>query len=333
MKHKIKIMITPSTDKPARHLKINTSVALTMLVALVIVNVSFLINTFYSKNVSDTLSHENTVLSENLMMTQDKIDRLEDINANKTDEIAKLKLSIKTSNDFLVDRLLEMEQTQKYVSQLVVLFNDETTSSVEMPISRSFNRLTQASETAAASDTSEIVIVSPDEKLLSEMDALIATDEISLIINEQSNAYKDLVDTLTKQISYLESRPDFYPTNGTFSSPFGYRSDPITGISTLHSGIDISNQVGTAIYAAGSGIVTYSGYDGNFGNVLIIDHGHGYETAYAHCKTLLYAPGDEVSKGEQVAIMGATGRTTGPHLHFEIRYNKTPINPLKIIQK
>ena len=142
----------------------------------------------------------------------------------------------------------------------------------------------------------------------------------------------ELVSKMASQISYLESRPDFYPTSGTYSSPFGYRRDPITGRSKLHNGIDISNKVGTAIFAAGTGIVTYSGYDGNFGNVLIIDHGYGYESVYAHCKTLLYSPGDEVTKGEQVATMGTSGRTTGPHLHFEIRYNETPINPLKFIQ-
>ena len=219
-----------------------------------------------------------------------------------------------------------MEKTQAYVSQLVVLFNDETQSNVEVPISRSFSRLTEVSATA----TNETL--SPDELLLSEIESLISNDEISQIITEQTDAYTELVEKMASQISYLESRPDFYPTSGTYSSPFGYRKDPITGRSKLHNGIDISNKAGTAIFAAGTGIVTYAGYDGNFGNVLIVDHGYGYESVYAHCKTLLYSPGDTVNKGEQIATMGTSGRTTGPHLHFEIRYNETPINPLKFIQ-
>ncbi len=251
---------------------------------------------------------------------------LQNINANKTEEIKTLKLSLQNSNEFLMARLLEMEQTQAYVSQLVVLFNDETKSNVEVPISRSFSRLTEVS----ATETTETL--SPDELLLSEIESLISNDEISQIITEQTDAYTELVSKMASQISYLESRPDFYPTSGTYSSPFGYRKDPITGRSKLHNGIDISNKVGTAIFAAGTGIVTYSGYDGNFGNVMIIDHGYGYESVYAHCKTLLYSPGDEVAKGEQIATMGTSGRTTGPHLHFEIRYNETPINPLKFIQ-
>ncbi len=326
MKNKVTIMVIPSAEKSIKQWKINMAVAFLVLVALIIINVTLLINTISSKVVSDSLTSENTELSENLLMTQDKIDMLQNINANKTEEIKTLKASLENSNDFLVARLLEMEQTQTYVTQLVALFNDETKSNVEAPVSRSFSRLTEVSA------TSTVETLSPDEILLSEIESLISNDEISQIITEQTDAYTELVSKMATQISYLDSRPDFYPTSGTYSSPFGYRKDPITGRSKLHNGIDISNKAGTPIFAAGTGIVTYSGYDGNFGNVMIIDHGYGYESVYAHCKTLLYSPGDEVTKGDQVATMGTTGRTTGPHLHFEIRYNTTPINPLKFIQ-
>ncbi len=326
MKNKVTIMVIPSAEKSIKQWKLNIAVAFLVLVALIIINITLLINTISSKVVSDTLTFENSALSENLLMTQDKFDMLQNINANKTEEIKTLKLSLQNSNDFLVARLLEMEQTQAYVSQLVVLFNDETKSNVELPVSRSFSRLTDA----AATSTNDAL--SPDELLLSEIESLISNDEISQIISEQTSAYSELVSKLSTQISYLDTRPDFYPTSGTYSSPFGYRKDPITGRSKLHNGIDISNKVGTAIFAAGTGIVTYSAYDGNFGNVLIVDHGYGYESVYAHCKTLLYAPGDEVTKGEKIATMGTSGRTTGPHLHFEVRYNKTPINPLKFIK-
>ena len=326
MKNKVTIMVIPSAEKSIKQWKLNMAVAFLVLIALIFINVTLLINTITSKVMSDSLTSENSELSESLLMTQDKFDMLQNINANKTEEIKTLKLSLQNSNEFLVARLLEMEKTQAYVSQLVVLFNDETQSNVEVPISRSFSRLTEVSATA----TNETL--SPDELLLSEIESLISNDEISQIITEQTDAYTELVEKMASQISYLESRPDFYPTSGTYSSPFGYRKDPITGRSKLHNGIDISNKAGTAIFAAGTGIVTYAGYDGNFGNVLIVDHGYGYESVYAHCKTLLYSPGDTVNKGEQIATMGTSGRTTGPHLHFEIRYNETPINPLKFIQ-
>ena len=239
-------------------------------------------------------------------------------------EVNTLKASLKSSTDFLTARLVEMNETQIYVSQLVALFNQETSSDLAAPVSRSFSRV------AGDSTTPEMT---EDEILLSEIDSLIANDDISTLISEQTQGYKELVSKMESQLSYLATRPDFYPTSGTFSSPFGYRKDPITNRTTLHNGIDISNKRGTPIYAAGSGIVTFSGYDGNFGRVLIIDHGYGYESVYAHCNALLYVAGDSVDKGEQVATMGASGRTTGNHLHFEIRYNGTPINPLKLISK
>lgn len=319
-------MIIPSADKSIKQWKFNMGIAFIVLVGLIIVNISLLVNSISSSSTSNILASENNQLSVDLLMTQDKIDLLANINTNKTEEIKTLKQSLQASNDFLISRLAEMEQTKAYVTQLVSLFNEETNSSIEAPVSRSFERITGTS----ASDTS--VEISADEVLLSEISSLITNDEISLILTEQSEAYTELIATLESQLSYLDSRPDFYPASGTFSSPFGYRKDPITGRSKLHNGIDISNHVGTPIFSAGSGVVTFSGYNGQFGNVLIINHGYGYETVYAHCKSLLFSVGENVTKGEQVATMGASGRTTGSHLHFEIRFNETPINPLKIIK-
>lgn len=321
-RHKVTIMVIPSTEKSIKQVKFNMAGAVFILVGLIIINASLLISTLVSKATSDTLSTKNTELAENLLMTEDKIAMLQNINTNKIEEVNTLKASLKSSTDFLTARLVEMNETQNYVAQLVSLFNQETNSDLAAPVSRSFSR------TSGDDVTPEM---SEDEILLAEIDSLIANDDISTIINEQTEGYKELVSKMESQLSYLATRPDFYPASGTFSSPFGYRKDPITNRTTLHNGIDISNKKGTPIYAAGSGIVTFAGYDGNFGRVLIIDHGYGYESVYAHCNSLLYVAGDSVEKGEQVATMGTSGRTTGNHLHFEIRYNGTPINPLKLI--
>lgn len=325
-KNKVTIMLIPTADKSIKQWKFNMGIAFIVLVGLIIVNISLLFTSINSSATSNTLTNANSELSEDLLMTQDKIALMQNINANKTEEIKTLKESLQASNDFLVNRLLEMEQTKAYVTQLVSIFNEETGSDVEAPVSRSFERITNTTSTEAPAE------ISADEILLSEISSLITNDEISVILDEQTQAYSELIASLESQLSYLDSRPDFYPANGTFSSPFGYRKDPITGRSKLHNGIDISNKTGTPIYAAGSGVVTFSGYNGQFGNVLIINHGYGYESVYAHCKSLLYSVGENVSKGEQVATIGTSGRVTGSHLHFEIRYNGTPINPLKIIK-
>lgn len=326
MRNKVTIMVIPNAQKSIKQWKFNIVIAFIILVALIVINITLLLNTIISKITSDNLTSENSQLEIDLLMTQDKINLLQNINSNKADEIKQLKNTLQSSNDFMVARLAEMEQTQTYVAQLVTIFNKETNSDIKAPISRSFNRSAEATQEQNAG-------LSDDDLLLSDINALITNDEISVIIAEQAQAYNDLTEKLEKQLSYLDARPDFYPTNGTYSSPFGYRRDPITGKTSMHNGIDISNKVGTAIFAAGTGIVTFAGYDGNFGNVLIIDHGYGYESVYAHCKTLLFSPGDQVEKGTQVAIMGRSGRTTGPHLHFEIRYNGTPINPLKLLDQ
>lgn len=173
--------------------------------------------------------------------------------------------------------------------------------------------------------------VSEEALVFTQIEDLIEIDEISSIFSEQTEAYQSLVEELESRLSYLDRRPDLYPAKGTLSSKFGYRSDPITRRTTMHNGIDISNRSGTSIYAAGAGVVTFARYSGSFGNLIIIDHGNGYETAYAHCRAFKVKLGESVGKGDLIATMGASGRTTGTHLHFEIRYNGNPINPLNIL--
>jgi len=116
-----------------------------------------------------------------------------------------------------------------------------------------------------------------------------------------------------------------WPTRGTVSSRFGTR----WGI--LHAGIDIANSKGTPVYAADSGTVTFSGYSGNYGNLIKISHGSGLETRYAHLSSRLVSSGQKVQKGQLIGYMGSTGNATGSHLHFEVRVNGTAVNPLKYL--
>ena len=120
-----------------------------------------------------------------------------------------------------------------------------------------------------------------------------------------------------------------WPATGTITSRYGYRY--IFGSSDFHTGLDIANSVGTNVYAADGGIVTYAGWSGNYGYLVIIDHQNGYETYYAHNSQLLVSVGDKVYKGEHISEMGATGRVTGPHCHFEVRYNGSTQNPLSYL--
>ncbi len=123
-----------------------------------------------------------------------------------------------------------------------------------------------------------------------------------------------------------------WPSNTTrlVTSPYGYRIHPVTGRSRFHAGIDIGAAYGTSILAANDGVVIVSGYNsGGYGNYVVINHGGGYTTLYAHCSSLLVSRGQTVSRGQVIAKCGSTGMSTGPHIHFEVQYNGSTTNPMQ----
>ncbi|MBR1657509.1 MAG: LysM peptidoglycan-binding domain-containing M23 family metallopeptidase [Synergistaceae bacterium] len=124
-----------------------------------------------------------------------------------------------------------------------------------------------------------------------------------------------------------------WPIMGRINSPFGWRTHPITKRRDFHTGIDIKANRNDPIKAAGSGRVVYSGWMGGYGKVLVIEHNNGQSTLYAHCSTLLFGKGANVSSGQLVAKIGTTGRSTGPHLHFEVRNGSSPVNPIKYLSR
>ncbi len=119
-----------------------------------------------------------------------------------------------------------------------------------------------------------------------------------------------------------------YPVSGPITSPFGYRVHPILGTSRFHSGLDFGVGHGTPIAAADNGLVIHSGWYGGYGNTIILDHGSGWTTLYAHASSLNASQGQSVKRGQTVSFVGSTGMSTGPHLHFEVRYQGNPIDPL-----
>ena len=124
-----------------------------------------------------------------------------------------------------------------------------------------------------------------------------------------------------------------WPLMGRINSPFGWRQHPITRRKDFHTGIDIKGNRGDPIKAAGTGKVVYSGWMGGYGKVIVIEHSNGQSTLYAHCQTLLAGKGTNVSSGSLIAKVGTTGRSTGPHLHFEVRNGSSPVNPMKYLSR
>jgi murein DD-endopeptidase MepM/ murein hydrolase activator NlpD len=122
--------------------------------------------------------------------------------------------------------------------------------------------------------------------------------------------------------------PSMWPVNGRLLSRFGDREDPFSGEGAFHAGVDISASMGTPVHAAADGIVYHAEYFGRgYGKLVIIDHGNGMRTWYAHLSRLNVVPGQEIRRGEILGASGATGRATSPHLHFEVRVGGSPVNP------
>jgi murein DD-endopeptidase MepM/ murein hydrolase activator NlpD len=124
-----------------------------------------------------------------------------------------------------------------------------------------------------------------------------------------------------------------YPVRGRLTSRVGFRTDPFTRKRAYHAGIDVANRIGTPVTAAQAGKVTYVGYKGNYGKTIIIAHQQGYKTLYGHLDKILVKRGQVIRQGERIGTVGNTGRSTGPHLHFEIHHYGKILDPLKILNR
>lgn len=156
-------------------------------------------------------------------------------------------------------------------------------------------------------------------------------EQLELASTNQKNEFEYLFKHLEDQRNLLSSTPAILPTDGWISSKFGHRKSPFTGLRELHRGLDIATRKGTPIIATADGVVTYAGKKGLMGNLIVIDHGHGMVTRYAHIHKFLKKRGDVVKRGDTIALVGNTGRSTGPHVHYEVHLNGIPVNPERYI--
>ena len=138
------------------------------------------------------------------------------------------------------------------------------------------------------------------------------------------------LDRMERTLMALPNGAPAFPLS--YSSGFGYRADPFTGAGALHAGMDVSGFRGQPIFAASAGRVTFVGQQSGYGNLVVVDHGHGLETRYGHLSGFNARVGDRVARGQQIARMGSTGRSTGNHLHFEVRVGGRAINPRPFLE-
>ena len=128
------------------------------------------------------------------------------------------------------------------------------------------------------------------------------------------------------------SAPNLWPVEGQVTGSFGERIDPFNGEGAFHSGVDIGSNYGQQIIAPADGVVTFADFLGGYGKAMMLDHGHGISTRYGHLSGFAATPGQRVHRGDVIGYVGASGRSTGPHLHYEVRINDTPVNPYKYLR-
>jgi murein DD-endopeptidase MepM/ murein hydrolase activator NlpD len=165
------------------------------------------------------------------------------------------------------------------------------------------------------------------------------SDSGSLDIENLKKQITNSIETVGEIKEYLHIQRDIYlstpkgfPVHGSISSPFGMREHPTSGEDNFHTGIDLSIPPGNPVRATADGIVSFSGRSGGSGNLVVLEHGHGYSTLYAHNRSIDVKIGQKVKRGDVISYAGSTGNSTGPHVHYEIWKEGKPVNPINYLK-
>ncbi|OWZ83485.1 M23 family metallopeptidase [Natranaerobius trueperi] len=294
------IMLIPHSEKPSFSVKLPVYLfqGLAVLVVLfVIVTVSF---------VGSYLS---------LAQEASELEDLRETNREQKEKIANFAEQTKT----LEEKMERVAETEEKVRELLDIEENGESEEGELLVEKGDEALKQLTTNGrgdmsfTASNTAERTEFSI-RRLASELP-------------EKEMGLEDLKEAAIKEEEERKHTPSIIPVHGSITSSYGRRNNPITGRREFHDGIDIAAGQGTPIRAGANGQVVYKGYRGGYGNLLIIDHGYGYQTYYAHLSSFNVDNGEYVEKEDVIGYVGRTGNSTGPHLHYEVHVNGSPVNP------
>lgn len=288
---------------------------------------------------SEKLKEEIKKLEKNIASNEESLgERLKVINNNYTLGYLKVILSSNSISDFLNNIYIVQEVVEQDKQMLEELENDKNeveNKKVTLDKNKEEEKVIKdeliKDKVSLEEDKAELKqlkkeLVNEEEELEEKLQK-IAAEKASA--SENSNSSNSDSSGSSNTVISNGSWP--VPGHSTVSSPFGYRIHPVLGVKKLHTGIDIPAPTGTPAVAVASGTVIYAGVQGSYGNTVMIRHDNGLVSLYAHNSSLVVSVGDKVKKGQVVTKIGSTGRSTGPHLHFEIRVNGTPQNPLNYL--
>ncbi|WP_084489598.1 M23 family metallopeptidase [Clostridiisalibacter paucivorans] len=295
------ILIIPKSDRvkeiklPSWFPKFITIFSIVFLISSLIITISLI------------RSYKQMYISHNTQ--KDTIEKLELINNEQKEELITLKSKTEEAEKKLASLLILQDTVKDMVGIKEYPKNDKN------DLLLSSNR--------GSSSVNRNNIVNFEQRI----------DNLSLMLDKSKTQMDNLIVDVDEKLKFLDAEPNLMPTTGKITSGFGYRANPIGRGREFHYGIDIANKKGTNIKSAGSGVVTYCGYRSGYGKLIVINHGYNYQSMYGHNNKVHVKVGENIKKGQVIAEMGNTGKSTGNHLHFEVRYKGKPINPNNILGK
>lgn len=188
----------------------------------------------------------------------------------------------------------------------------------------------------AESEFRKLFSLDSKQKVLENVDTsdsgAIDMEALKQQIKKTMESVGDIKEYLSQQRDLYMATPKGWPVKGDITSYYGQRKHPKTGAEDFHTGIDISDNPGNPVTATADGIVSFSGWNGGSGNLVVIEHGFGYSTLYAHNKMTIVKAGQRIKRGDIISYVGSTGNSTGPHVHYEVWKNGSPVNPKSFIE-
>lgn len=239
---------------------------------------------------------------------------------------------LKKENELQKEQLILLTQKIDQISKKLVElknFDRKLKTMVNLEIDEDNNQFFGIGGSDTALLDPDYTIEDAHQKLVRLMHQSI--DELDGEISVQTYEKSELVAYFEQQKSMLAHTPSLWPVKGWISSRFGQRISPFTNEREFHKGLDISTSKLSPIIAPADGVVSSVRWDNGYGKIISINHEYGLKTKYAHLEEVLVKKGQHVKRGQKIALVGDTGRTTGPHLHYEVHLNGAPVNPLRYI--
>lgn len=298
------VVIIPNTNDNVKKLSFTAPFAKLLITMLVLIVATALVFTYNLQNNKNNIQNEEKPISTA---------ELEQKIAALTGVIQQQNQVMAINSSQLVELQNENSKAKAKVDEFTRLYADVAE-----------NYISKTSRGAAANKSTSNALMD-----LTKLSAIV--QELNSTFSIDQGLSQQLHETNEKLENCIAAIPAFIPANGTITSPFGMRKHPIKKVYKNHEGVDISSDKGDPIYASASGIVEFAGYSRGYGYYIKIDHQNGFKTIYAHSSKLLVKKGETVKKGQKIALVGSTGTSTGPHLHFEIRIGNAPVDPTEYV--